>query len=111
MQGGLLRGGEKDTASKTFVPIGSSYRNHLWGPSGVPLVVERQVHVSDSARTSAQQTYEAVCTRVLQAPPPAEVIDRWLTGFTDGRYQDLVYPPAGMPVEDVAALAAILIAP
>jgi chondroitin AC lyase len=104
-KGGLLRSGEKDNASKTFVPISSAYRNHLWVPIGVPLQIERRVTISASARANAQLSYEALCAQVVKTPPPIETIDAWLTGFEGGRYQDLTYPAPGTPVADVTALA------
>lgn len=102
--GGLLRAGEKDEASKTFLPIGSSYRNHLWAPPGFSLSDHYQVSVSQSALASAAKIYDALCAQVLKKPPTSEVIDGWLKGFAGGKYQDLSYPAAGAPVNDVSAL-------
>ncbi|WP_183142112.1 polysaccharide lyase family 8 super-sandwich domain-containing protein [Pseudomonas cichorii] len=102
--GNLLRAGEKNESSKTFVPIGSSYRNHLWGPSGFPLSAQYQVSLSNSALVSASSIYESLCTQVMVKPPTSQVIDGWLKGFVGGKFQDLSYPVAGTPVSDVTPL-------
>ncbi|MFJ4144744.1 polysaccharide lyase family 8 super-sandwich domain-containing protein [Pseudomonas sp. NPDC089734] len=100
----LLRAGEKNTSSKTFVPVGSSGKNRLWGPSGFPLSAHYQVSVSSSALVSALSIYNALCAKVMVKPPTPQVIEGWLKGFADGKFQDLSYPASDIPVSDVTPL-------
>ncbi|WP_162241240.1 polysaccharide lyase family 8 super-sandwich domain-containing protein [Pseudomonas sp. Leaf127] len=102
---GLLRSGEKNQDTKTITPIGSSYRNRLWAPVGLTLRVQREVVMSESTRACAAQIYDTLGARLAGNVPAPEVIDGWLQGFAEGRYQDLVYPPNDKPVSDTTVLA------
>ncbi|MCD5992501.1 silent information regulator protein Sir2 [Pseudomonas sp. CDFA 602] len=100
----LLRAGEKDEPGKRFVPIGSSYRNHLWAPAGTPLRADWRVTLSESARVTANTVFESLCIQASVTPPVQQVIDEWLAGFADGKFPDVIYPPDGQVVEDVSGL-------
>ncbi|MCD5982095.1 polysaccharide lyase family 8 super-sandwich domain-containing protein [Pseudomonas sp. CDFA 610] len=102
--GGLLRAGEKDEARQVFTPLGSSYRNHLWAPMGMPLIADLQVSVCADALASAAEVFERLCAQVLKPIPEPEEIDGWLTGFSDGKFLDITYPLAGSTVNDVSGL-------
>ncbi|WP_122582107.1 polysaccharide lyase family 8 super-sandwich domain-containing protein [Pseudomonas viridiflava] len=103
--GGLLRAGEKDARRKDFVPIGSSYRNHIWAPDGLPLVVEFSIGLCDAALKSADLVYEALCRQVHRPPPPRQEIDTWLAGFSGGKFKDITYPATDATVSDVGGLS------
>ncbi|WP_439885346.1 polysaccharide lyase family 8 super-sandwich domain-containing protein [Pseudomonas syringae] len=102
--GGLLRAGEKDEARKVFTPLGSSYRNHLWVPEGLPVTLAFDIGVSASALTSATQVFERLCGQVLRPSPEQQEIEGWLNGFSDGKFQDITYPASGSTVNDVSGL-------
>lgn len=102
--GGLLRAGEKDEARQVFTPLGSSYRNHLWAPMGMPLIADLQVSVCVDALASAAEVFERLCAQVLKPVPSPQEIDAWLTGFSDGKFLDITYPLAGATVNDVSGL-------
>ncbi|MBD8493757.1 polysaccharide lyase family 8 super-sandwich domain-containing protein [Pseudomonas syringae] len=108
-QGGLLRAGEKDPVSNTFVVLGSSYRNHFWASQGYRLQVDYQVAVASQSRDDARMIYDALCTQTAVAAPSAEVINGWLQGFAGGRFHDLNYPSPGTAVSDISSLTSHLV--
>ncbi|RMN97059.1 Polysaccharide lyase protein [Pseudomonas coronafaciens pv. coronafaciens] len=103
-RGELLRAGEKDNAQKTFVPIGSSFRNHLWAPAGLPLTLEFDFGFSPAALASAAQVFKRLSDQIPKSIPSQKDIDAWLTGFSDGKFRDITYPAPGSTVGDISGL-------
>lgn len=89
----FLRAGEKNKETKLITPLYSSYRNEVWVPNGSNYTYAIKYEASDNITHDAETVYNNVLVMLTAAQPPTkEVIDRWLHGFSQGKFSDISYP-------------------
>lgn len=89
----LIRAGEKNNESKLITPLYSGYRNKLWTPDGSGLTINLEFQVSEQTERDADAVCERLKIRHKASPPDSNEIEKWLTGFRQGRFADIQYPP------------------
>jgi chondroitin AC lyase len=92
-QSNYLKAGEKDEDSQCITPIYSSCRNHLWCPEKAPLIVEVGFVAPESLRKDVSDSFEKILSSIVVAPPAQSIVDNWIKGLHQGKFDDIVYPP------------------
>lgn len=92
-QSNYLKAGEKDKDSQCITPIFSAYRNHLWHPKEAPLAVELGFVASESLRKDASDSFEKILSSIVVAAPAQSIVENWIKGLHQGKFEDIVYPP------------------